>query len=67
MLHLLYQYVYYDNSKSGGTSTNVAVAIDELYNLSDIRKRPNIIVGYTYYHYTYGPRVGARAVVEINK
>lgn len=40
--------VYYDNSNSGGTSTNVAGAIDELYDLSDIRKRPNIIVGYTY-------------------
>jgi len=40
--------VYYDNSTSGGTSTNVAGALDELYNLSDIRKRPNIIVGYTY-------------------
>ena len=40
--------VYYDNSKSGGTSTNVSGALDELYNLLDIRKRPNIIVGYTY-------------------
>ena len=40
--------VYYDNSKSGGSSTNVSGAIDELYNLSDIRNRPNIIVGYTY-------------------
>ena len=40
--------VYYDNSTSGGSSTNVSGALNELYNLSDIRKRPNIIVGYTY-------------------
>ena len=40
--------VYYDNSTSGGSSTTVSGALDELYDLSDIRNRPNIIVGYTY-------------------
>ena len=37
--------VYYDNSKSGGSSTTVSGAIDELYNLVE---NPPKIVAYTY-------------------
>ena len=40
--------VQYNNSTSGGSSTTVQGAIDELYNLSDIRKRSNIVSAYTY-------------------
>ena len=36
------------SSVSYGNSNTVSGALDELYNLSDIRKSPNIIVGYTY-------------------
>ena len=40
--------VYYDNSTSGGTSTNVAGALDELYSKSKLKNRSNIVEAYTY-------------------
>ncbi|MCI8347102.1 MAG: hypothetical protein HFJ12_04040, partial [Bacilli bacterium] len=43
--------IFYDNSKSGLTSTDLKGAIDELYEKyekSDIRKQGNFVSAYTY-------------------